>query len=189
MGFLVHQPNILSQQTQSPPNNIQLRPYFTNTDQLKKTDPYAILGITWGASLSEIKTAYHNQARQLHPDVTKLDPSEALEQFKLVKNAYEALMGNSSENDSEWAFSIWRNSDIIAQNRTDVAGLKRKRPKKPADSFKNGWGVRQIGHPDGRGVSTSRGEYLANGQRSSTVGTGQNKWVKKKEYKPWNPKG
>lgn len=188
MGCFMHRPNYMSQQTQSPLDIIQLRPYFTNTDQLKKTDPYAILGITWGAPLSEIKAAYHNQARQLHPDVSKLDPSEALEQFKRVKHAYEVLVGNSAENDTEWAFSIWRTSDIIAQNRTDVAGVKRKRPMKPADSLKNGWGVGQIGHPDGRGVTTSKGEYLANGQRS-TVGSGQNKWVKKKEYKPWNPKG
>lgn len=166
----------------------QSRPYFTNTDQMQKTDPYAILGLSWGASLSEIKAAYHNQARQLHPDVSKLDPSEALEQFKRVKHAYEVLMGNSDENDTEWSFSIWRNSDIIAQNRSDVAGVKRKRPMKPADSLKNGWGVGQLGHPDGRGVSASRGEYLTSGTRSSTVGTGQSKWVKKKEYKPWKPK-
>jgi hypothetical protein len=164
------------------------RSYYTNTDQLKKSDPYATLGLSWGASLTEIKAAYHRNARELHPDVSNLDPSVALEKFKLVKQAYDVLMGNAqNNNDTEWAFGIWRNSDKIAQNRTDVAGIKRKRPMKPADSLKNGWGISQLGHPDGRGVITSRDEYLSSGQRSSTVGTGRSKWVAKKEYNPWKP--
>ena len=167
------------------------RSYFTNTEQLKKTDPYAALGLSWGATLSEIKQAYHRHARELHPDVSKLDPSVALEKFKHIKHAYDVLMGNEKNNDlEEWSFGIWRNSDIIAQNRTDVAGIKRKRPMKPADSLKSSWGVGQLGHPDGRGVATTlRGEYLSSGPKTSTVGTGQSKWVAKKEYKPWNRDG
>mmetsp|Transcript_25953 Transcript_25953/g.56951 ORF Transcript_25953/g.56951 Transcript_25953/m.56951 type:complete len:90 (+) Transcript_25953:540-809(+) len=68
------------------------------------------------------------------------------------------------------------------------------------------WGVASLGHPDGKSgnVLRRRGEYLAGGggdddgttanqsgprsRSSSTVGTGQNKWVKKKEYKPWRRK-
>jgi len=90
---------------------------------------------------------------------------------------------------------VWRNGDIIAQDRTDVAGVLRQRPIKPADSIKPGsqWGVASLGHPDGLGNSPRRGEYLSDGSgptdgpRTSTVGTGQSKWVSKKEFVPWNP--
>ena len=179
-------------------SNEQYRPYFTNTDQVKKTDPFATLGLSWGATSAEIKEAYRRHARELHPDVSKLDPSIALEKFKLVKDAYDKLMNNKNGGIGqhrtdlleEWSFAIWRNSDIIAQDRTDVAGVMKKRPVKPADSLRkgSGWGISQLGHPDGRGIS-SRAEYLSSGERqlSSTVGTGRSKWVAKKEYKPWKP--
>lgn len=83
---------------------------------------------------------------------------------------------------------------MIAQERTDVAGAMRKRPAKPAESNKKKWGVASLGHPDGRGAMGAsgggRGEYLSSGdrpaRRSSSVGTGKNKWVKKKEFRPWN---
>merc|ERR1719401_2484452 len=83
---------------------------------------------------------------------------------------------------------------MIAQERTDVAGQMRKRPARPAGSETKRWGMASLGHPDGRGLSTGhRGEYLSSGgekrptQRSSTVGTGRSKWVKQKEFRPWNP--
>ena len=53
------------------------------------------------------------------------------------------------------------------------------------------WGVASLGHPDGHGNRPRRAEYLGDGltkgPRTSTVGTGQNKWVEKKEFKPWDP--
>jgi len=170
--------------------------YFTNTDIMKKDDPYAALGIQWGATTSEIKDAFKARARELHPDVNKTDnPEEALTKFQFVQKAYSKLMdvkGAPHRDDlmEEWSFSVWRNSDIIAQDRVDVAGAMRKRPIKPAVSTKPGsqWGVASIGHPDGGGSKRRRNEYLGDGgPRTSTVGTGQNKWVKKKEFKPWNP--
>jgi len=185
-------------------NSSQHRSYFTNTDQLKNTDPYATLGLSWGASLTEIKEAYLRHAKQFHPDVvnnssTIEDRAVAMDRFKRIKHAYEILTnsskGGENNSETEWSFGIWRTSDILAQNRTDVAGVKRKRPMKPAESLTSRWGMGQIGHPDGRGVTTSqRGEYLSDGGRrqgttsSSTVGHGRSKWVEKREYKPWVPK-
>jgi molecular chaperone DnaJ len=53
------------------------------------TDYYAVLGLSRGASDSEIKRAYRRLARELHPDV---NPSaEAKERFLQVSRAYEAL--------------------------------------------------------------------------------------------------
>jgi molecular chaperone DnaJ len=52
-------------------------------------DLYAILGISRDASPDEIKKAYRNLARQLHPDV---NPDEATqERFKEVTRAYDVL--------------------------------------------------------------------------------------------------
>jgi len=192
------------------------RPYFTNTDQMNKSDPYHILDLQWGVGSddkleSEIKAAFRRKARMLHPDVNKTDtPEKALHKFQQLQKAYSNLMDvKGSHRDDlaeEWSFAVWRHGDIMSQERTDVAGHARKRPVKPAVSARNkAWGVASLGHPDGKSGNGSRrrGEYLAEGcsdddgttanqggprSRSSTVGTGQSKWVKKKEYKPWRPK-
>lgn len=167
---------------------------FTNTDQMKKDDPYAILGISFGATTSDIKEAYKKQALILHPDINKED--KGLKKFQRLQEAYKKLMdvkGAPHRDDlmEEWSFAVWRNSDIIAQDRTDVAGLARKRPIKPAAAAK-AWGVASIGHPDGGGNRVRREEYLGAGDSSSSprrtsnsVGSGQNKWVRKKKFVPW----
>mmetsp|Transcript_2093 Transcript_2093/g.2993 ORF Transcript_2093/g.2993 Transcript_2093/m.2993 type:complete len:207 (+) Transcript_2093:74-694(+) len=172
--------------------------YFTNTDIVKRDDPYAQLGLTWGATTSEIKDAYKKRAAELHPDVNTEDDHEvAVKKFQVLQKAYQKLMdvkGAPHRDDlaEDWSFSVWRHSDIIAQERTDVAGVSRKRPVKPAASIKNQqWGVAALGHPDGSGNRLRRGEYLedsnGNRRRSFTLGTGQNKWVTPKKFKPWNP--
>ena len=138
------------------------------------------------------------KARELHPDVSKLEPAQALSQFRTIKEAYESLLKNKNADYrtdvwEEWAFTVWRNSDVIAQERTDVAGVMRKRPVKPAESLKRRWGHAALGHPDGRGATgmISRDEFLSDGRkgRSSSVGSGQSKWTRKKPFKPWKPDG
>ena len=175
------------------------RLYFTNTDQMKKDDPYAQLGLQWGdaTSTKDIKDAFRQKARALHPDVNTTDaPEVALRKFQDLQKAYQTLLGNAEDADDgmeEWRFAMWRNGDRIAQDRTDVAGVARKRPVQPA-SKADVWAARQLGHPDGRGsnASSRRAEYLSDGSNSgktkfSSVGTGRNKWVTPKVWKPWNP--
>lgn len=178
------------------------RSFFTNTDLMKKDDPFATLGIQWGATTTEIKEAFKKKARELHPDVnTNDEPEQALKKFQLVQQAYSKLMdvkGAPHRDDllEEWSFAVWRNSDIIAQDRDDVAGVMRKRPIKPAEAIKPGtkWGTATLGHPDQKGIKPMRGEYIGEGHSrrppSNTVGTGISKHTsqKKKEFKPWNPK-
>mmetsp|Transcript_23834 Transcript_23834/g.50679 ORF Transcript_23834/g.50679 Transcript_23834/m.50679 type:complete len:255 (+) Transcript_23834:147-911(+) len=182
------------------------RSYFTNGQVTKKDDPYAILGLEWGdgATTAEIRQAFRKRAKDLHPDVvdtTIMSVEEAHEEFQKLAAAYEALMNHvqadDCENMEEWRVALWRQSDRIALDRNDVAGVARKRPAKPAQTPHRASYGRELGHPSGKGVA-GRGEFLsdgitnANGKklRSSSVGRGQSKWVGKKEkleYKEWQP--
>jgi hypothetical protein len=179
----------------------QVRSYFTNGDRVKREDPYAVLGLQWGdgATTSEIKAAYKKKAAQLHPDVNREDKNSH-EKFQDLQKAYQTIMKlseniNAAENIDEWRWAIWNKGDRIAVDRTDVAGVAKKRPVQPA-STKISPGL--LGHPDGRGTvqrRSSRAEYLGDGSSNdggtttrvaSSVGTGLNKWVTPKAFVPWN---
>jgi molecular chaperone DnaJ len=53
-------------------------------------DPYDVLGVERAASAQEIKRAFRQLARELHPDVNAHDP-DAEEKFKEAAEAYEIL--------------------------------------------------------------------------------------------------
>lgn len=54
---------------------------------------YIFAGLHWGATTTEIKDAFKRKARELHPDVNKIDsPEQALKKFQSVQEAYTKLM-------------------------------------------------------------------------------------------------
>lgn len=157
---------------------------------MKRDDPYEPLGLTWGdgATLAEIKQAYREKSLQLHPDRNPQDP-QAAQKFARLQKAYQTLVqafdptsSNSTSNQEDWRVHIWRNSDRIAVNRTDVAGVAKKRPAPAARLQSTSGGLL------GQLAQQQRpAEYLGDAAppRSSSVGRGQSKWVKPKQYKPW----
>jgi curved DNA-binding protein CbpA len=77
-------------------------------------DPYEVLGVKREAALVEIKTAYKNLAKKLHPDKTGGN-QRALEQMKLVNEAYAVLCSNlqrsgrsgSVEDNTKYNREVW----------------------------------------------------------------------------------
>ena len=57
---------------------------------MAKRDYYEVLGLSKGASADEIKKAYRQKAKELHPDRNKDNP-EAERQFKEAGEAYDVL--------------------------------------------------------------------------------------------------
>merc|ERR1712110_891126 len=77
-------------------SRVSSRTYRGSVEMTGETNYYNVLGVKQSCSESDIKKAYHQQARQLHPDKqsgkTKHEIDSSEEKFKTVKEAYELLI-------------------------------------------------------------------------------------------------
>ena len=70
-------------------------PYYSSEEE-KNADPYMLLGLDSNATTKEIKKAYRQLARKMHPDKRPRDGSEGTKQmwsdrFALIGNAKDCL--------------------------------------------------------------------------------------------------
>lgn len=59
--------------------------------KMARPDYYRVLGVSPRASERDIRQAYRLLSKRYHPDISTLDPEEALEKFKLINEAYATL--------------------------------------------------------------------------------------------------
>jgi hypothetical protein len=61
-------------------------------------DPYKVLGVSFKATLQEIKTSFRKLARMHHPDMhkTQTDKDDAKANFVRINNAYDLLKDDES---------------------------------------------------------------------------------------------
>lgn len=60
------------------------------------TDPYAVLGVSRGASKDDIKKAYRQKAKLYHPDLHPNDPVCA-QKFKEINEAYQLISSGRAD--------------------------------------------------------------------------------------------
>jgi len=66
------------------------------SEATNKSDPWSILGVSYGAPVNDIKAAYYKKMSENHPDkVAQLDPALqkfATERTVMIKRAYDAAL-------------------------------------------------------------------------------------------------
>ena len=83
-------------------------------------DPYAVLGISKGATTEEIKAAYRKKAKECHPDLHPDDPS-AQEKMNQVNQAYDMLT-NPEKYRSAYGANGGASSSYGYENRNAYGG-------------------------------------------------------------------
>ena len=71
----------------------QRPPRSTQPDSLAEC--YAVLGISLDSEAEDVKTAYRNLARKIHPDVNQA--ADATQQMQALNEAYRRLMATFEE--------------------------------------------------------------------------------------------
>lgn len=92
-------------------------------------DPYSVLGVTKGASASDIKSAFRNLAKKYHPDANSGDP-RAKERFGEISRAYE-IVGDEEKRKQ------FDRGEIDAEGREKAHGYPGGNPFANAEGFED----------------------------------------------------
>ena len=76
---------------------------------------YELLGVSPSANNSELRKAFRELSKRLHPDTTSLPSDEATRQFQNVCEAYDLLSDPVLR--ANYDLSIERNNNLISQNK------------------------------------------------------------------------
>ena len=76
---------------------------------------YELLGVSPSANNAELRKAFRELSKRLHPDTTSLPRDEATRQFQNVCEAYDLLSDPVLR--ANYDLSIERNNNLISQNK------------------------------------------------------------------------
>ena len=76
---------------------------------------YELLGVSPSANNAELRKAFRQLSKRLHPDTTSLPSGEATRQFQNVCEAYDLLSDPVLR--ANYDLSIERNNNLISQNK------------------------------------------------------------------------
>ncbi|XP_017888925.2 dnaJ homolog subfamily C member 30-like, partial [Ceratina calcarata] len=94
----------------------------------KKKTHYEILGISPGATYSEIKTAYYDLTLKYHPDKNKSDSAKAM--FQEISNSYDVLSKYESRKNYDRMLKIEQD---VKYERSQVKDVKKYKPRDPIE--------------------------------------------------------
>ena len=76
---------------------------------------YELLGVSPSANNSELRKAFRELSKRLHPDTTSLPSDEATRQFQNVCEAYDLLSDPVLR--ANYDLSVEKNNNLISQNK------------------------------------------------------------------------
>lgn len=99
--------------------------------KMKTGTYYQILGVSPWATERDVRRAYRQLSKQYHPDISPLNPAEALEKFKQINEAYATLTHPLKRTRYDQSIGFSRTSVIQPRSAADEIGPQYRGTRKP----------------------------------------------------------